>query len=104
MESPTVLVLLATYNGEKYINEMVDSIIAQDYTDWHLILSDDSSSDSTPQILEDYAQKYPEKIKAFFKENGGQARQRKRHRSHRKPEKEAADQKKKQPQKQPENH
>ncbi len=58
----TVLILLATYNGEKYINEMVDSIIAQDYKDWHLILSDDSSSDSTPQILEDYAQKYPEKI------------------------------------------
>lgn len=58
----TVLILLATYNGEKYIKEMVDSIIKQDYTDWHLILSDDSSSDSTPEILDSYAEKYPEKI------------------------------------------
>ena len=57
-----VLILLATYNGEKYINEMVDSIIAQDYDDWHLVLSDDSSSDSTPQILAKYAHDYPEKI------------------------------------------
>ena len=58
----TVLILLATYNGEKYIKEMVESIIAQDYTDWKLILSDDSSTDSTPQILDLYAEKYPEKI------------------------------------------
>lgn len=58
----TVLILLAAYNGEKYIKEMVDSIIAQDYTDWHLILSDDSSSDSTCKILDDYALEYPEKI------------------------------------------
>ena len=58
----TVLILLAAYNGQKYIGEMVDSIICQDYTDWHLILSDDSSSDSTFSILEDYANKYPEKI------------------------------------------
>ena len=48
----TVLILLATYNGEKYIKEMVESIIAQDYTDWKLILSDDSSTDSTPHILD----------------------------------------------------
>ncbi len=57
-----VLILLAAYNGQKYIGEMIDSIISQDYTDWHLILSDDSSSDSTFEILEDYANKYPEKI------------------------------------------
>lgn len=58
----TVLILLAAYNGQKYIGEMIDSIISQDYTDWHLILSDDSSTDSTLSILEDYANKYPEKI------------------------------------------
>ncbi len=58
----TVLILLATYNGEKYIKEMVESVIAQDYTDWQLILSDDCSSDSTPAILDSYAENYPEKI------------------------------------------
>lgn len=58
----TVLILLATYNGQKYIKEMINSIISQDYVDWHLILSDDSSTDSTYSILESYSNKYPEKI------------------------------------------
>ena len=58
----TVLILLATYNGEKYIREMVDSILKQDYEDWHLVLSDDGSTDSTATILEEYAKKNPDKI------------------------------------------
>lgn len=41
---------------------MIDSIVSQDYADWHLILSDDCSTDSTYSILENYANKYPEKI------------------------------------------
>lgn len=57
-----IVILLATYNGERYIKEMVDSIIAQDYPNWQLVLSDDCSSDSTPQILQSYAQAMPEKI------------------------------------------
>lgn len=57
-----VLILLATYNGEKYVKEMIDSIIAQDYTDWSLILSDDGSTDSSRDILDEYASKYPDKI------------------------------------------
>lgn len=56
------MILLAAYNGQKYIGEMVDSIIAQDYSDWHLILSDDNSSDATLKILDNYAQNYPDKI------------------------------------------
>ena len=55
----TVLILLATYNGEKYINEMVDSILNQDYEDWALVLSD---TDKTPEILDEYAAKFPNKI------------------------------------------
>lgn len=58
----TVLILLATYNGEKYINEMVDSILNQDYEDWALVLSDDGSTDKTPEILDEYAVKFPNKI------------------------------------------
>ncbi len=58
----TVLILLATYNGENYIREMIDSILAQDYTDWGLVLSDDGSKDSSAEILEEYAEKYPDKI------------------------------------------
>ncbi len=58
----TVLILLASYNGQKYLNEMIDSLINQDYEDWHLVLSDDGSSDSTPEILESYSNRYPDKI------------------------------------------
>lgn len=58
----TVTILLAAYNGQKYIDEMIDSIISQDFTDWKLILSDDCSTDGTPEILQSYAAKMPEKI------------------------------------------
>ena len=58
----TVRILLATYNGEKYIGEMIESILAQDYQDWQLVLSDDQSRDRTVSILDDYAAKYPDRI------------------------------------------
>lgn len=57
-----VLILLTAYNGQKYVGEMIDSIISQDYNDWHLVLSDDSSSDATFSVLEEYASKHPDKI------------------------------------------
>lgn len=57
-----VLVLLATYNGENFVREMIDSVLMQDYDDFHIILSDDGSSDETVTILEEYSQKYQEKI------------------------------------------
>ena len=57
-----VLILLTTYNGEKYVREMVDSILCQDYADWHLIMSDDASRDHTAEILAEYAEKMPDRI------------------------------------------
>ncbi len=58
----TVTILLAAYNGENYIQEMVDSILAQTFLDWHLVLSDDGSTDATASLLEDYAQRHSDKI------------------------------------------
>lgn len=57
-----VTILLATYNGSKYIRQMIDSVLAQDYKDFHLVLSDDQSKDDTAQILEEYARKFPETV------------------------------------------
>ena len=57
-----ITVLLATYNGSKYIGQMIDSVLAQDYDDFHLILSDDGSKDDTTRILEECACAYPDKI------------------------------------------
>ena len=51
-------VLLATYNGEKYVAEQIDSILNQTYKNIHLIISDDCSKDNTSEILKEYEQKY----------------------------------------------
>ena len=50
-------ILLATYNGEKYIKEQIDSILNQTYKNIKLIVSDDCSKDGTVEILKEYEQK-----------------------------------------------
>lgn len=56
---PTVSVVMATYNGEKYLREQLDSILAQTYPIHELIIQDDCSTDYTPQICREYEAKYP---------------------------------------------
>jgi len=58
----TIEIVLATYNGEKYVAAQIDSILAQDYPEWKLLVRDDASTDRTPVILVEYEQKYPERI------------------------------------------
>lgn len=57
-----VAVLLATYNGEKFVQEQLDSIINQSYKDFTLYISDDGSSDCTVAIIKEYQEKYPNVI------------------------------------------
>lgn len=57
-----IAVLLATYNGENYISEQIDSILKQTETNWKLYIHDDGSKDKTMDIVQEYAAKYPEKI------------------------------------------
>ncbi len=52
-----ISVCMATYNGEKYLREQVDSILAQLNEEDELIISDDGSSDSTKTILDTYSDK-----------------------------------------------
>lgn len=54
-----VEVLLATYNGERFLREQIDSILAQDYPALRILASDDGSTDSTPDILREYALRFP---------------------------------------------
>lgn len=64
-------ILLATYNGEQYLKEQLDSIIAQSYNEFRLLISDDASTDDTVKILKEYAEK-DNRITVFFqKENSG---------------------------------
>ena len=53
---------MTTYNGELFLREQFDSILAQTYRNWHLTVSDDGSTDGTDCIIEEYAHLYPDKI------------------------------------------
>lgn len=61
-----VEILLAVYNGESYLNEQIKSILSQDTDMWHLTVSDDGSSDSSPEILDYYVNEYPDKITRVY--------------------------------------
>ena len=50
-----IAILMATYNGERYISEQLDSIMRQSCTSWQLFVHDDGSTDQTPAILRSYA-------------------------------------------------
>lgn len=57
-----VAILMATYNGETYMKEQLDSLFTQTYQDFKLYVSDDASTDATYSILQSYQKKYPEKV------------------------------------------
>lgn len=53
-----VVILMSTYNGEKYLREQLDSILAQENVNIMLIIRDDGSTDSTRDIIKEYKAKY----------------------------------------------
>lgn len=54
-----VQILLSTYNGEKYVEQQLDSLLKQDYGNLEILIRDDGSKDNTLSILETYSKKYP---------------------------------------------
>ncbi len=58
----TVDILLATFNGERFLAAQLDSIIGQTYDDWRILVRDDGSADATRDILQSYAAAHPERI------------------------------------------
>ena len=65
-----VSIIVPIYNIEGYIRECIDSILAQTYPDFELILVDDGSPDNCGRICDEYAEK-DVRIKVIHKENGG---------------------------------
>ncbi len=49
------IIVMATYNGERFVAEQLDSIVNQTYEHWHLLIRDDGSTDGTLKIVERYA-------------------------------------------------
>lgn len=54
---PLVSVVLPVYNGEAFLNEALESLVEQTYTNWEAIIVDDCSTDSSPQIAKSYVEK-----------------------------------------------
>lgn len=55
-------ILLSTHNGERYLSDQIDSILAQSYTDWRLLIRDDGSTDSTRDVIDTYINSHPDTI------------------------------------------
>jgi glycosyltransferase involved in cell wall biosynthesis len=54
---------MATYNGEPFLEQQLDSILAQSNQDWQLLIRDDGSDDNTVRIVEDYVSRLPDRIR-----------------------------------------
>ena len=57
-----IAILLAVYNGEKYLSEQIDSILDQTNTSWTLYIRNDGSSDGTQRIIDSYLRRFPDRI------------------------------------------
>ena len=69
---PKFSVIIPVYNGEKYLRKTIDSVLAQTYKNWELILVNDGSSDGSAEIIEEYLKK-DKRIKLLNQENAGQS-------------------------------
>ena len=67
---PGISIICPVYKAESYLHKCVDSILAQTFTDWELILVDDGSPDTSGTICDDYAAN-DSRIRVIHKQNGG---------------------------------
>lgn len=57
-----IAILLATYNGERYLKEQLDSLFSQTCQDWHLYVHDDGSQDGTVAVVKEFENRHPDRI------------------------------------------
>ena len=67
-----ISVIVPVYKAEPYLHRCVDSILAQTFTDFELILVDDGSPDNSGAICDEYAER-DSRVRVFHQENRGQA-------------------------------
>lgn len=72
MKENLVSIITPCYNGEKYISETIQSVLAQTYTNWEMIVIDDGSKDHSAEIVHSYSEQCS-KIKLLQQENAGSA-------------------------------
>ena len=57
MERPLISIIMPAYNAEKFIEETIQSVLSQAYTNWELIIVNDASKDQTEDIIRNYMKK-----------------------------------------------
>lgn len=70
MEKPKISIIVPVYNVEKYLHKCIDSILAQSFTDYEMLLVDDGSTDASGRICDKYESK-DKRIRVIHKQNGG---------------------------------
>src|SRR5829696_811917 len=60
---PLVSSVMIFFNAERFIREAIESVFAQTYDNWELLLVDDGSTDDSTQIALHYAEQYPERVR-----------------------------------------
>ncbi|MDD6394298.1 MAG: glycosyltransferase family 2 protein [Prevotella sp.] len=66
-----IAILLATYNGEQYLAQQIDSLLSQTYKGWNLYIHDDGSTDNTASIIHSYCDKYDNLTALDYPPTGG---------------------------------
>lgn len=69
-KQPLISIIIPVYKVEQYLRTCLDSVLAQTYKNWEMLLVDDGSPDKCGDICDEYAQS-DSRIKVFHKENGG---------------------------------
>lgn len=71
-----ISVIMPAYNVEKYVKKSLDSLFGQSFQNFELIFINDGSTDKTGDIVNEFKNKYKDKICVINVENGGQSRAR----------------------------
>ena len=72
MQDSLVSIITPLYNGEKYLAQTIESVLAQTYKEWEMIIINDGSTDQGEQLARSYAQK-DDRIQVYSQENAGSA-------------------------------
>ena len=68
---PKVEVIIPAYNAARYLPIAIESVIAQTFEDWRIVLVDDGSTDDTAEVVEPYRQRLGDKLLYIYQPNGG---------------------------------
>jgi len=68
---PLISVVMAVYNTKRYLDKAIQSALNQTFEDFELVIVDDGSTDGSSEILQNYANQYPQKIRLFHQQNQG---------------------------------